>query len=144
VRVDAYTEYIKELLYMVKSAYKTFKSFIPATQGIFCGFQERNMRVHGLALALVLFLGIFFQITLLEWILVTIVSGLVITAELINTAFEEICNILRDDLGMSYSSTRKARDMAAGAVLVMAIVAAVIGGIIFFPRMWILISVLRY
>ena len=44
---------------------------------------------------------------------------LVLTAELINTAIEEVCDVLRDRLGVKFEETEKARDIAAGAVLGM-------------------------
>lgn len=127
---------------MLTFIYKVIRSFKFAGKGIVSGFQERNMRVHGVAMACVLFLGVFFQITLAEWVFVTIMIGLVIAAELLNTAIEEICNLLRDDLGLKYKATERIRDVAAGAVLVQAIVAFLVGWVIFFPRMWMMFQVL--
>lgn len=121
---------------MSKYIFKVLKSFTYAGQGIASGFQERNMQVHGIAMVLVLFLAMFFQISLMEWVLVILMIGLVIAAELINTAIEEMCNVMRDDLGASYGSTKRARDVAAGAVLVISIVAALVGWVIFGTRIW--------
>lgn len=127
---------------MLHATYKVLKSFTYAIQGIICGFGERNMRVHGIVTLMVLFLGFFFQISLLEWIIVILLIGLVMSAEMINTAIEDVCNAMRDELGLAYKSSKRARDVAAGAVLVQAIVAATIGGIIFFPKIWSLVYVL--
>jgi len=77
----------------------------------------------------------------MEWILLLLMIGLVMSAELINTAIEEVCNCMRDELGLKYKSSQRARDLAAGAVLVLAMLAALIGGIIFFPRLWVLMRV---
>lgn len=114
--------------------FKVLKSFTYAGQGIVSAFGERNMKVHGMATIMVLFLGFFFQISLMEWILILLMIGLVMSAEMVNTAIEEVCNSMRDELGLPYKSSKRARDVAAGAVLVLAIVAAIIGSIIFVPR----------
>ena len=124
---------------MAHFIFKVLKSFTHAGRGIASGFGERNMRVHGIAMVLVLFLSFFFQITLMEWVLVVLMIGLVISAELINTAIEEVSNCMRDELGLPYKSSKRARDVAAGAVLVIAIVAAFIAWIIFSPRIWMLL-----
>lgn len=129
---------------MAHFLYKVLKSFTYAGKGIASGFQERNMQVHGFLTVLVLFLGLFFRISLLEWILVIVMIGLVLAAELINTAIEEVCNCMRDELGLPYKSSQRARDVAAGAVLILAIVAAIVGLIIFFPRMWMFLRVVMY
>lgn len=127
---------------MFREVMKVFRSFGYAIQGIVSGFQERNMRVHGLAAALVLFLGLFFQLSVWEWLLVVVMIGLVLAAELLNTAVEEICNLLRDELGLSYGATRRARDLAAGAVLICALTAAIVGAAVFFPHVWGLLWIL--
>lgn len=113
---------------------KFILSFYHAFNGIFSGFQERNMRVHGLAFTLVILLGIFLQINLLEWIIVLFCSALVMSLELVNTAIEELANTLRDELKLSYSATTRARDTAAAAVLVSALISALIGVVIFLPK----------
>ncbi len=116
--------------------FKVLKSFDYASKGIVSGFQERNMQVHAVAMGVVLFLSFFFQISLLEWLFIILAIGLVISAELMNTAIEEVCNSIRDEVGVPYASSRRARDVAAGAVLVMALAASCIGVLIFFPRIW--------
>jgi len=121
--------------------FKVLKSFTYAFKGISSGFSERNMRVHVTAAALVVLLAFFFRVSLMEWILLLLMIGLVMSAELINTAIEEVCNCMRDELGLKYKSSQRARDLAAGAVLVLAMLAALIGGIIFFPRLWVLMRV---
>lgn len=126
---------------MGKFVFKVLKSFTYAFKGIASGFAERNMRVHGTAAVMVVFLAFFFRVSMMEWILLLLMIGLVMSAELVNTAIEEVCNCMRDELGLKYKSSQRARDVAAGAVLVLAILAALIGGIIFFPRMWLLIKV---
>lgn len=114
---------------------KVLRSFLYAFNGIVSGFAERNMRVHGLAAVSIILLSFLLQISLLEWLVVLLLIGLIFAAELVNTAVEELSNIVRDELKLSYSATKRARDVAAGAVLVLAIVAALIGSVIFVPRL---------
>ena len=119
---------------------KVLRSFIFATHGIFSAVQERNMKVHVMVFAVVLFLGMWLQLTQLEWIIILILSGIVFAAEMVNTAVEELSNIVRDELKLSYVATKRARDVAAGAVLILAFIAAVIGLSIFVPRLLMLAS----
>lgn len=83
-----------------------------------------HMRIHTVALGLVITSGFFLGLSRLEWALVLGVSALVITAELLNTAIEEICNHL-----WPHPDPRAAvvKDLAAGAVLVAALGALAVG-----------------
>ncbi|MGD9129595.1 MAG: diacylglycerol kinase family protein [Candidatus Woesebacteria bacterium] len=119
---------------MRKKTKKFFKAFIYAFRGIVSGFKERNMKFHGVMTILVLEAGLFFSISKYDWFIVLILIAIVWAAELVNTAVEELANTLRDELNLSYSSTTRARDAAAGAVLVVAIAAAMIGLAIFLPK----------
>ncbi len=111
-----------------------WKSFKCALRGIFSCDKERNLKIHLIFFMLVLFFGVFFSISVFEWLIIFAVSGLVMALELVNTSIEEVCDRLRDDLGMSYEATAKARDVAAGAVLIAAFFAACCGLVIFVPR----------
>jgi len=119
---------------MYKKIKKFLMSFVNAFKGIISGFIERNMRVHGLATFVVVFTGWWVNLNKEEWMIVLILIALVMSAELSNTAVEELANISRDELKLSYYATRRTRDTAAGAVLIIAIVAAVIGLWIFIPK----------
>ena len=112
---------------------KFFKGFVYAYRGIRATCKERNMRFHLFAAWVVIVAGIFFHLSRLEWAVIFICIGSVMAAEAINTAIESVCNVVRDELGAPYSSTRIARDVAAGAVLITALIAAIVGVIIFFP-----------
>lgn len=114
---------------------KFFRGFYFAGRGICTAFQERNMRVHGIATILVLGLGLFFQITPQEWTMLFLAIGLVLMAEALNTACEYLVNLIRDDCHVPYENEKlgKAKDIAAGAVLLTAIAAASIGALIFLP-----------
>lgn len=108
------------------------KSFYFATRGILIGIKkERNMKVHTLIAVGTVMAGFYFRISTNEWIAILTMIGLVMTAELINSSFEELANIVRDSNKLDYQATAAVRDMAAGAVLVVAVMSVVVGAIIF-------------
>lgn len=113
---------------------KFFGGFGYAWRGIITGFRERNMKVHGLMAGVVVFLGIFFDLAVWEWIIILILFGVVMGAELLNTSIEELANVVKEKNKLDYEATAATRNLAAGAVLVMAIVAAIIGLLIFGQR----------
>lgn len=120
---------------MIHFVVKVLKSFTYAAAGVVSAFHERNMKVHGAAAGLVVLLGLVLGLSWLEWVEVFLLIGMVWSAEMFNTAIEELANIVRDELKLSYAATRRARDLAAGAVLVVAVIACVIGLRIFVPKM---------
>lgn len=78
----------------------------------------------------VLVAGFYFNITHTEWLVLILTIGLVITMELTNTAIEEIVDSFVDGI---HPSAKKAKDVAAGAVLLATIMAVAVGIIIFLP-----------
>ncbi len=89
---------------------------------------ERNMRIHFLLGFLVLLLGLLLQITKLEWIILSIVITLVLATEMINTAIEETTDLLEDSI---HPGVRVIKDVSAGACLVTAVNALIVGYLIF-------------
>lgn len=111
---------------------KLVNSFKYAFVGILTSFRkERNMKIHFLIMLLVIIAGIWLKISQLEWFMCIIWFSAVIAGELFNTAIETTVNI-----AMPYRNpkAKAAKDIAAGAVLVLAIGAATTGGIIFIPK----------
>jgi diacylglycerol kinase len=92
---------------------------------------EHNSRIHLFAAIVVVVIGLFLKINLYEWVLITIVIGLVFVTELINSAIESIAE--RVDPGWN-EFIGKAKDYSAAAVLVSAIIALITGCIIFIPK----------
>lgn len=119
---------------------KFFRAFLYAGRGLLVAVKERNVRVHLTAMFLVVLAGLLFRINEAEWLVIILLCSAVISAEVVNTALENVCNSLRDDLGLPYKATRDARDLAAGAVLVLAIAAVIIAAIIFGPRVAMLLG----
>ncbi len=119
---------------MTQKVKKFIKGFDYAIQGMCMGFKERNMQVHGVAAVAVISAGWYYQISHTEWLIVFVLIGLVWSAEMVNTAIEEICNILNSTEDLAYHVTKRVRDVAAGSVLVLAIAAFICAGIIFLPK----------
>ncbi len=114
---------------------KFFQGFGHAARGIVLTSEGRNMRIHFVASWVVIVAGIYFRLARVEWMILFFAIALVLCAEALNTAFEQVVNLIRDDCHVPYSNSRlrNAKDIAAGAVLIVALIAAVIGILIFFP-----------
>ncbi|MEA3504989.1 MAG: diacylglycerol kinase family protein [Bacteroidota bacterium] len=108
------------------------KSFKYAFKGVFYVFKtQHNAWIHLSILALVVFFGLFFRISILEWIAVVVVSGFVLMAEIFNTVIE----VFLDKFHPARDETiGVVKDIAAGAVLIAAIAAAITGLLIFVPK----------
>ena len=103
-----------------------------AIQGIYEAIRTQlNMKIHAVAMVAVIIAGFYFRINSGEWIAIILCIGVVLTAELINTAIEYIVDFISPD---HHVMAGKIKDLAAGAVLVISIAAAIIGTIIFLPK----------
>lgn len=111
-----------------------FKSFTYAFAGIAHAFRtQRNLRVE-LAIALaVIVAGIAFAITAVEWAVIIVCIGMVVSAELINTVAELAVDLLVREF---HPTAKIAKDAGAGAVLVAALASVGVGIAIFGPRLW--------
>lgn len=110
------------------------KSMKHAIDGLIFTYQtERNFRIHTVALFLVVIAGFFFNVTSTEWILLLLVSALVLFAECINTAVEHTLDWIEPNYD---EVVKRVKDICAGAVLITAIGAAIIGFIIFLPYVY--------
>lgn len=117
---------------------KLANSFKYAIQGMFKSFRtEQNMKIHFLIMIMVIILGFWLKIDRTEWMICIILFGIVISGELFNTAIETTV-----DIAMPYrdKKAKKAKDISASAVLMLAIASAVVGGIIFVPKLMMLFS----
>lgn len=113
---------------------KIANSFKYAWQGLISAFEtERNMKIHVIIMFLVILSGIFFKINVYGWIICVMCFASVIGAELLNTAIETIVDIAMPERN---EKAKLAKDISAGAVLVIAIGSAIIGLMIFIPKMW--------
>lgn len=92
---------------------------------------ERNVRIHVLALFVVTLMGMFFHISTLEWAIVVLCSGAVLAAEAINTAIEEMVDLLHPARS---EKAGRIKDIAAAGVLILAIASLTCGLFIFLPK----------
>ena len=115
-----------------KKKNKLVSSFRFGFQGIVsAASSERNMQIHICISVLVIFAGFAFSITKAEWIAVLLAIGGMIALEMMNTAIERTVDMYTKEF---HPLAKQAKDIAAGAVLIFAIISVVIGLIIFLPR----------
>lgn len=107
------------------------KSFKYAFQGIVAFLcSEPHARIHAVATVLVVAAGFYCRLSANQWIAILIVTGMVWITEMLNTVVEKIM----DHLSPEYHPRVKwIKDVAAGAVLISALVAAITGAVIFIP-----------
>lgn len=117
---------------------KRIKSFGYAINGIRIVIgSEVNMKIHlGISLAVIV-LGIGFMISPTEWLICLLCMGLVAGLEMMNTAIEKLVDLVSPHQNPQAGVVK---DIAAGAVLIGAILSATIGTIIFAPKVWVLIN----
>ncbi len=118
---------------MVNKSKNVISSFKYAFQGMFSALKtERNLKIHVTIMILVIIAGIVLKISKIEWIICIILFGLVIGGEMLNSAIETVVDIAMPDINLK---AKFAKDAAAGAVLVFAIASAIIGFMIFGPKL---------
>lgn len=107
-------------------------SFKYAFEGIITTIkEERNMFIHFLIAIIVVITGIYVRLSLNEWLICLLLFALVFSLELINTAIENTVDLVATKKN---KKAKIAKDAAAGAVLIAAIFASIIGIIIFLPK----------
>lgn len=110
---------------------KQLYGFGYAWKGIRCCIgKEQNLSFHLIAAIIVVIAGFILSITKIEWTIVILCIGVVIAVELFNTAIERLVDLVSPQ---QHPIAGKVKDIAAGAVLVCAVTAAIIGLIIFVP-----------
>lgn len=114
-----------------KNIIKSFKyAFLGINEAI---IKERNMKIHFTIMILVIILGFVYRISSFEWTSCLICFSLVIGSEMINTAIENTVDLVTKEINQY---AKLAKNIAAGAVLVNALISAVIGFIIFIPKIF--------
>jgi len=110
------------------------KAFVHATDGWKRGLKERNVKIHLVVTFFVLIASLLLKISTTQFLIILILIAMVISAELFNTAIEDVCDTITASLKLQYGDTTIPRDVAAGAILVVASIAAIVGLLIFIPR----------
>lgn len=107
------------------------RSFGYAFRGL--GFMLRtqhNAWIHLAATLAVIAAGVWVKLSPHDWRWIALAIGFVWVAEIVNTAFEHLCNVVQPEF---HVSVKAAKDIAAGAVLVAAFTAVIIGLLVFLP-----------
>lgn len=114
--------------FSVKSRLKSFRY---AARGImFCVRTQHNAWLHLIAASLVIITGLFLRVSASDWRWLMVCIALVWFAEVMNTAFEYLCDLISPEF---HESVKRAKDIAAGAVLICSIAAALTGMLTFWP-----------
>lgn len=101
--------------------------------GLRLAWNQQNYKFHLLILLLVIGLGISFKINQFDWMLICLCAGLVLVAEVFNTALEKLATFLANTSETAFLAMGEPKDLGAGAVLIAALTAAIVGSVIFWP-----------
>jgi diacylglycerol kinase len=108
------------------------EAFGHAFNGIAIFFRhDRNGRIHLAAAVLVVLAGWWLNVSATEWCILLLCNAVVISLEMLNYAMESLCNLVHSSF---HPLVKAVKDVAAAAVLWSAILSAVIGFIIFIPK----------
>lgn len=111
---------------------KRAKSFVFAFAGIKIVLKnEHNAWIHLLIASLVLIFGLIFNLSSLEWVAILLCIGIVFMAEAFNTSIETLADRVNSEQD---PMIKKTKDVAAGAVLIVAVISVIVGLIIFIPK----------
>lgn len=129
----------KNIFLKTQGKEKFSKSFGHAIDGIdYTINHERNIKIEIFFAIITSILGFLLKISLIEWLIIILSMGIVLSAELINTAIERTVDLVTKD----YQELAKAaKDTAAGAVLISSIFVAIIGLIIFLPKILLIVKI---
>ena len=112
------------------------KRLIDSFRYAFCGIceaykGEQNLKIHTVIAVLVVIAGFVLKISYVEWLICFVLIGLVLMAEFFNTAIEYVVDLASPEI---HPLAKLAKDTASAGVLMMAIISAIIGLIIFVPE----------
>ena len=122
---------VKSIYPMFSSIKTRMKSFEVAFEGIYTVMKmELHFRIHVLAACVVFGLALYLEISRFEWCLLVITVFMVCVSEMFNTAIEVCCDAVSHEF---HPLIKQAKDIAAGAVLLSALMSIVMAGFIFLP-----------
>jgi len=106
------------------------KSFRHAGRGLLLASRDRNMRIMLVGAITVIVVAALCSVSSVHWAILVLCIGVVLTAEAVNTAIERLV----DHIEPRYDdNVRDIKDLAAGAVLLISAVAAIVGGVVLWP-----------
>ena len=94
---------------------------------------QQNARIHAAAALVVFLIAGLLDLSGQEWALLLLVVGFVWTAEIFNTAIEELVDLVSTEKN---PTAKRIKDISAGAVMISALVAVLVGLLIFGPKIW--------
>lgn len=110
---------------------KGYIGFSHAWNGLKIIMKERNFRIHLIATVCVILAGLYFTLNVLEWAVIILVIGIVLISETFNSVIEQMIDYMKPEI---HPTAKLIKDMSAGGVLLAAIIASIIGAIIFLPK----------
>jgi diacylglycerol kinase len=116
--------------FSLKSRFKSFKYAMDGLRSLLKN--EHNARIHVIAAIAATITGIIMKLNHYEWALLTIVTGIVFLTELLNSSIESLADHVNPEWN---EMIRRAKDYSAASVLISAIVAIVVGCLIFIPKL---------
>lgn len=112
---------------------RLINSFKYASEGIKQSYKgEQNLKIHTFIAILVIVFGFFLKISYFEWLVCLLLIGLVLMTEFFNTAIEYVVDLASPRI---HPLAKAAKDTASAGVLIMAIISAIIGLLIFVPKL---------
>ncbi len=110
-----------------------WEALLHSLEGIKYAFHtERNLKIQLLIAVLVIIVGTILKLTQTQWLILCLNIGMVLFAEMMNTAIEIVLDLYTEKYD---EKIKRAKDMASGAVLIIAIISAISGCILFLPKM---------
>lgn len=124
-----------------QKSHSLWASFGFAAQGLGTAIRtERNMRIHLLAVVVITTISAFLSLTPVEWTVLVLTMGMVVAAELMNTAIEAVVDLA---CPRPHTLAAVAKNAAAAAVLVTAIVAVIVAWLMLWPKVLASVQMLR-
>ena len=121
---------IKELKLDKKRLTNSFKYAVEGILQAYVG--EQNLKIHTVIAILVIIFGFILKISYTEWLVCLVLIGLVLMAEFFNTSIEYLVDLVSPEI---HPLAKATKDTASAGVLMMAIISAIIGLIIFIPKL---------
>lgn len=117
--------------------YSLARAFSNAGAGLLFALRtERNVKIDVLFAVLAVLLGFALQVDVASWLAIVVCVGMMFALETLNTAIEAVVDLASPDY---HELAKRAKDCAAGAALAGALASAVVGCIVFVPRLWALV-----
>ena len=123
----------------MKKARTLAESFFYAISGILYAFKtQRNIKIHFMVAILIIIISFLLKLNTIELLIVFLTIAMVLTAEMINTAIEAVVDMFTQEY---HPLARVAKNVAAGAVLISALNAVIVGYLIFYKKRAVLLGI---